>query len=268
MAKAFISYGKSENTLLCDVGAFPISEGSRVVIKTPRGEELGIVEEIVEEETLQDKGEEIPTGEILRVATLEDLAIWQENERKAEEAIPICEEQIEKHQLPIKLIDAEYTLDGTHLIFYFSAQERVDFRELVRSLASIFKVRIEMTQIGARDEAKRFGGLAPCGRILCCYTFLNSLRSITIRMIREQNLFANPSKYTGTCGRLMCCLAFELDYYEKLSKELPNVGTVVETPEGKGTVVDINFLKEAVVVEIEEKGKVLVPKNELRIPQS
>lgn len=266
MAKAIVSYGKSENTLLCDLKDLPLKEGSKVVVKTPRGEELGTVEEIIQEENLEgtEGSGETPQGEILRIATLEDLAVWQENERKAREALPICEEEIEKHNLPMKLLGAEYTLDGTHLIFYFSAQERVDFRALVKSLASIFKVRIELTQIGARDEAKRFGGLGPCGRIVCCSSFLTSFRSITIRMIREQNLLANPSKYTGTCGRLMCCLAYELDFYQKLKEELPPPGTPVETPEGKGTVVDINFLKEAVVVEIEEKGRVLVPKEQVK----
>lgn len=240
-----------------------------MVVKTPRGEELGVVEEIIEDKDLEAKGAEeggeTPEGEILRIATLEDLAIWQENERKAKEALPICEEEIEKHNLPMKLLGAEYTLDGTHLIFYFSAQERVDFRALVKSLASIFKVRIELTQIGARDEAKRFGGLGPCGRVVCCYSFLTSFRSISIRMIKQQNLYANPSKYTGICGRLMCCLAFELDFYQKIKEELPPLGSYVATPEGEGRVVDINPLKEAVVVEIEEKGKVLVPKDEVKL---
>lgn len=266
MAKAIVSYGKSESTLVCEIKELPVKEGVRVVVKTPRGEELGVVEEIVEEESLEggEGTEETPQGEILRLATLEDLQIYEENEKKAKEAIPICEEEISKHNLPMKLLEAEYTLDKTHLIFYFSAQERVDFRALVKSLASIFKVRIELTQVGARDEAKRFGGLGPCGRILCCISFLNSFRSISIRMIREQNLFANPNKYTGTCGRLMCCLAYELDFYQKVKDELPAPGTIVETPEGEGTVVDINFLKEAVLVEIKEKGRVLVPKDQIK----
>ncbi len=252
--------------MLCETKDLSIREGSQVVVKTPRGEELGVVEEIIEENSSDGETEEkTPQGEILRVATLEDLAVWQENEKKARETLPICEKEIEKHNLPMKLLGAEYTLDGTHLIFYFSAQERVDFRVLVKSLASIFKVRIELTQIGARDEAKRFGGLGPCGRIVCCYSFLNSFRSISIRMIGEQGLFANPSKYTGSCGRLMCCLAFELDFYQKIKGELPPPGTVVVTPEGRGRVVEINPLREAVVVEIEEKGRFLVPKNQVRV---
>lgn len=265
MAKAIISYGKSESTLLCELKDLVIKEGSQVVVKTPRGEELGLVEEIIEGETLGggEGGEETLQGEILRVATLEDISAWREKEKKAQEALPICEEEIEKHNLPMKLLGAEYTFDGARLIFYFSSQQRVDFRSLAKSLASIFKVRIELTQIGARDEAKRFGGLGLCGRVVCCHSFLNSFRSISIRMIREQNLFANPSKYTGTCGRLICCLAYELDFYQKVKEELPSPGTLVATPEGKGKVVDVNFLKEAVVVELEEKGRVLIPKEKV-----
>jgi len=263
MGKAIVSYGKSDSTLFCETKDLPLKEGSKVVVKTPRGEELGVVEELIEEENLEVV-EEPSQGEILRVATLEDLAMWQENEKKAKEALSICEEEIKKHGLPMKLLEAEYTLDGTHLVFYFSAQERVDFRALVKSLASIFKTRIELSQIGARDETKRFGGLGPCGRILCCHCFLNSFRSISLRMIKEQNLYANPSKYTGTCGRLACCLAFELDFYQKAREELPTPGTIVATPEGKGRVVDINPIREAVVVEIEEKGRVLVPKSQVR----
>jgi cell fate regulator YaaT (PSP1 superfamily) len=258
MAKAIVTYGKIENTLICDTKDLPLKEGDKVVVKTPRGEELGTVEEIREDATSEES-----EGEILRLATLEDLALYKEREEKAKEAFPICEGEIEKHNLPMKLIAAEYTLDGTHLIFYFSAQERVDFRALVRSLASIFKVRIELTQIGARDEAKRFGGIGPCGRLCCCYLFLNSFRSISLKMLREQNLFANPSKLTGTCGRLMCCLAYELDYYQKMREELPPIGTEVVTPQGKGKVVDLNFLKELVLVEIEEKGVIPFPKEEI-----
>ncbi|MGC8843867.1 MAG: PSP1 domain-containing protein [bacterium] len=262
MAKAIVSYGKVEGTVVCDTKDLSLKEGVKVVVRTPRGEELGTVEEITEEIS----GEE-PEGEILRLATNEDLVLQEEREKKAREALPICEEEIEKHNLPMKLIDAEYTLDGTHLIFYFSAQERVDFRALVRSLASIFKVRIELTQIGARDETKRFGGIGPCGRIVCCYLFLNSFRSISIRMIREQNLFANPSKLTGTCGRLMCCLAYELDYYQQLRQVLPTPGSEVITPEGKGKVVGVNFLKEEVLVEIEEKGTLAFPKEKIALTE-
>lgn len=246
-----ISYGKAENLLLCPLPDFLLKEGEQVVVKSPRGEELGIVMEIKEEE---EKGEEKPEGEILRLVTPEDLSRWEELEKKAKETMPICEEEIEKHNLPMKLIDAEYTLDGKRLIFYFSAQERIDFRALLKSLAKRLKIRIELTQIGARDEAKRFGGLGVCGRVICCASFLTSFRSITLKMLKEQNLLANPNKFTGACGRLMCCLYYEYDYYHKMRELLPKPGATVMTPEGKGKVVDVDVLRERIAVEVEEKG--------------
>ena len=191
-----------------------------------------------------------PLKKVIRVAQAEDFIIHQNNKEKAKEAFKICERKIAEHGLEMKLIDVEYTFDNNKVIFYFTADGRVDFRELVRDLAAIFKTRIELRQIGVRDEAKMIGGLGPCGKPICCATFLGEFEPVSIKMAKEQSLSLNPSKISGLCGRLMCCLKYEQEVYEELLKNIPAVGSIVLTPEGKGTVIETFTLLQMVKVRV------------------
>ena len=195
-----------------------------------------------------------PLKDVIRAATEEDIKIYNENEKKAEEAYKVCEEKIKEHNLDMKLVDVEYTFDSTKLLFYFTADGRVDFRDLVKDLASIYKTRIELRQIGVRDEVKMLGGYGMCGRELCCCNHLSDLNPVSIKMAKEQGLSLNPTKISGVCGRLMCCLKHEQDVYEEKLSRLPSVGSIVKTPEGKGTVEDVEVLKEVLKVKIEKDG--------------
>ncbi|MEA4823769.1 MAG: stage 0 sporulation family protein [Clostridiaceae bacterium] len=215
--------------------------GDRVIVETARGIEMTEVvlpnREIDETELAQ------PLRSVIRRATPEDFKVVEENARRAVDAFEICKKKIAAHKLDMKLIEAEYTFDGTKILFYFAAEGRVDFRELVRDLASVFRMRIELRQIGVRDEAKLFGGLGICGRPLCCATFLDDFQPVSIKMAKEQNLSLNPTKISGTCGRLMCCLKYEHEAYEDLIRTTPRVDAIVQTPAGQGTVVEVNLLK-------------------------
>ncbi len=216
--------------------------GEKVVVETARGIECG---EIAAEPADVPESEIIkPLKKIIRKATKEDIAKLEENKKKEAEALEICEKKIEKHGLGMKLVDVEYTLDGSKILFYFTADGRVDFRELVKDLASVFHTRIELRQIGVRDEAKMLGGLGICGRPFCCSTYIDDLQSvsISIKMAKEQGLSLNPTKISGTCGRLMCCLKYEQESYEHLLRVTPKVGALVNTREGKGVVSDVNLL--------------------------
>lgn len=219
-----------------------------VIVETARGIEFGHVvvgkKQVTEEEIVP------PLKKVLRVATSEDYETHRNNKCKAQEAFTICLDKIEEHGLEMKLIDVEYTFDNNKVIFYFTADGRVDFRELVKDLASIFRTRIELRQIGVRDESKMIGGLGPCGRPICCITFLGEFEPVSIKMAKEQDLSLNPTKISGLCGRLMCCLKYEQDSYEKVLDKMPNIGTVVVTPLGKGTVVDTHTLMERIKVKI------------------
>ena len=195
-----------------------------------------------------------PLKMVIREATEEDIQKVEDNKLREQEAFQICLEKIEKHQLPMKLVGVEYTFDNNKIIFYFTADGRVDFRELVKDLAAIFKTRIELRQIGVRDEAKMIGGLGPCGRAMCCGSFLGEFEPVSIKMAKEQNLSLNPAKISGVCGRLMCCLKFEEETYREINDRLPDVGQEVMTPDGKGTVLDINVLRELIKVAI-NKGE-------------
>ena len=183
-----------------------------------------------------------PLKSIIRVATDKDLVVCEANRKKEKEAFKICLNKIAKHKLEMKLIDVEYTFDNNKILFYFTADGRVDFRELVKDLASVFRTRIELRQIGVRDESKILGGLGVCGRPFCCSTFLGDFQPVSIKMAKEQSLSLNPSKISGTCGRLMCCLKYEQDVYEKLLRTSPKMGAFVKTPDGNGFVIDLNLL--------------------------
>ena len=233
----------------------------KAVIKTERGEEIVKVLKTYEfsEESLKKFNLSSKTlYKVLRRANQDDLNKFIENELFSLEALKICEEKVQKHQLPMKLVKAYTTLNKERIVFYFTAESRVDFRQLVRDLASHFKTRIELRQIGVRDEVKIVGAVGMCGRICCCKEFLECFDSVSLNLAKLQGLPPNPSKLSGTCGRLMCCLKYEeANYYIK--QFLPEVGEEVETPEGKGTVTEINVLLETVTVEIESKGKVTFP---------
>ncbi len=232
-----------------------LKEGDNVIVETARGVEFGKVavsnREIDESEVLS------PLKPVLRFATEEDKKINEENLVKAKQAYSIGAEKIAKHKLNMKLVEVEYTFDGSKILFYFTADGRVDFRELVKDLAAVFRTRIELRQIGVRDEAKLLGGLGVCGRKLCCHSFLGEFIPVSIKMAKEQGLSLNPTKISGTCGRLMCCLKYEQDTYEEMGKGMPSVGAVVQTPDGKGNVISIMTLKHTVCVKLENS---LVPK--------
>lgn len=218
------------------------------VVETARGIEFGHVvvgpKEITEEEIVA------PLKKVIRVALDEDFDIHRENKRKAKEALIICQQKVEEHKLSMKLVDVEYTFDNNKVIFYFTADGRVDFRELVKDLAAIFRTRIELRQIGVRDEAKMVGGIGPCGKVLCCGQFLGEFEPVSIKMAKEQSLSLNPTKISGLCGRLMCCLKYEHNVYEELLEKMPHVGDIIITPEGKGTVVETFTLLEKVKAKV------------------
>lgn len=246
-----------------DPGNLELSPSQDVIVETSRGLEFG---EIVQE--IKEVGnEEIvpPLRLVRRIATEGDYRQLEGNGEKEKEAARVCQEKIESHKLDMKLVDVEYTFDHNKIIFYFTAEGRVDFRELVRDLAAVFRTRIELRQIGVRDEAKIVGGLGPCGRSLCCATFLGDFGSVSIRMAKEQNLSLNPTKISGICGRLMCCLRYEADHYECTRKRCPSPGDQVLTPHGEGKVLSLNVLKETVMVGLHETGaREEVPVSELK----
>lgn len=231
-----------------DPGKLWPAAGSFVIVETARGVEYGQVITGVRE--VADELIASPLKQVIRIATDEDAKHAAENERFEEEAYRICQHKIEEHKLDMKLVGVEQTFDNVKILFYFTANGRVDFRSLVKDLASVFHMRIELRQIGVRDEAKMLGGLGPCGRPICCGSFLGDFQPVSIKMAKEQNLSLNPTKISGVCGRLMCCLKFEQDHYESTRKRMPKVGREVETPEGTGVVVDINVLKETLTVRI------------------
>ena len=226
---------------------FDICVGDHVIVETARGVEYGHVvlgpKEVEDEKVIQ------PLKEVIRLATPKDDAREESNRRKEREAFEICQKKIREHELEMKLIDAEYTFDNNKVLFYFTADGRIDFRELVKDLAAVFKTRIELRQIGVRDETKILGGMGICGRALCCHTYLSEFAPVSIKMAKEQNLSLNPTKISGVCGRLMCCLKNEQETYEYLNRKLPGVGDSVTTPENlKGEVTSVNVLRQLVKV--------------------
>ena len=221
-----------------------VNVGDHVIVETARGLEFGTV--CREQATVNDSELVAPLKNIIRIATEADQKKHEENLAKKDNALRLCQEKIDAHGLEMKLIDVEYTFDNSKVVFYFTADGRVDFRELVKDLASVFRMRIELRQIGVRDEAKMIGGVGSCGRGLCCSTWLRDFEPVSIKMAKVQNLSLNPTKISGICGRLMCCLKYENDIYNELKKGMPNVGERVKTPDGIGVVTDINILENLV----------------------
>lgn len=214
--------------------------GERVVVETQNGNELGIIAE--ENHQINEEDIVSPLKKVLRLATDKDLKRAEENKRKAADALKICEDLVIQHKLDMKLVEVEYSFDGSKIVFFFTSDGRVDFRELVKDLAARFHTRIELRQIGVRDEAKLLGGIGICGQPYCCKRFLNDFQPVSIKMAKEQGLSLNPTKISGSCGRLMCCLKYEEDAYSHLASITPRVGATVKTPQGIGTVTDVNLV--------------------------
>ena len=233
-----------------DPGPYWPTPGDFVIVETTRGIEFGEVVTGVRE--LNDEQLSSPLKQVVRIATAQDVQHAEDNKRREKEAYGICQKKIADHKLDMKLVSVEYTFDNSKILFYFTANGRVDFRSLVKDLAAVFKTRIELRQIGVRDEAKMLGGLGPCGRPICCGAFLGDFQPVSIKMAKEQNLSLNPTKISGVCGRLMCCLKYEEDNYEQTRKRMPKIGKEVITPDGSGVVWDLNIIKETVRVRIQK----------------
>ncbi len=237
-----------------DPEGFDLKLGDNVIVETARGMELGKV--AMEPTDVCENQIVAPLKKIIRIASEDDLAKHKENEKKKQKAMKLCQEKIERRGLEMKLVDVEYTFDNSKVIFYFTADGRVDFRELVKDLAAVFRMRIELRQIGVRDEAKMMGGIGSCGRALCCHSWLSDFEPVSIKMAKVQSLSLNPAKISGICGRLMCCLKYENDIYTELARGIPDAGEKVRTPDGMGRVVDSNLLEGKVRVRlIMEKDK-------------
>lgn len=236
---------------------FEIKRNDHVIVETARGIEFGTV--VLPPKEVEDAKVVQPLKPVLRLATEKDIEQEASNRKKEKEAFRICLEKIKKHELDMKLIDAEYTFDNNKVLFYFTADGRIDFRELVKDLAAVFKTRIELRQIGVRDETKIVGGIGICGRPLCCHTYLSEFAPVSIKMAKEQNLSLNPTKISGVCGRLMCCLNHEEETYEELNRKLPNVGDFVTTSDGlKGEVQSVNVLRQLVkvIVDVDDEKEI------------
>jgi len=229
-----------------------------VIVEADRGLDYGEVLEV------NDVNDDASLKGMVRVVSTDDLKQIKENRQKAKESLKKCSEKAKEHNLSMKLVEAEYSFDKKKIIFYFTSEDRVDFRELVKDLAKVFKIRIEMKQIGVRDETRLFGGIGPCGRRLCCATFLKNFEPVSIKMAKQQRLPLNPSKISGICGRLMCCLFYEYKAYRELAKGLPKEGEKIETSKGKGKVISVNVLKRLVYVEFEGGAieKIVFPQNQ------
>ncbi len=241
-------------------------KGDKAIVETARGLECGEV--ATENSDVPDESIVAPLKPVIRHATKEDLATVEQNKEKEKKAFQICEEKIAHHGLDMKLVDVEYTFDSSKILFYFTADGRVDFRELVKDLAGIFRTRIELRQIGVRDGAKKLGGFGICGRPFCCNTFLGEFQPVSIKMAKEQGMSLNPVKISGTCGRLMCCLKYEQDTYEHLLRHTPKVGAIVETVEGRGTVIENNLITGMLKVRLDRRSDaapVLVERHSVKL---
>lgn len=244
---------------------FEIEKNMDVVVETARGLEYGKI--VVGPKGIEEKELVSPLKPIIRIATPEDTAIYLENKEKAKETFELCQQKIKEHDLTMYLIDCEYTFDRNKLIFYFTAEGRIDFRELVKDLAAIFKTRIELRQIGVRDEAKSIGGLGPCGRRLCCSSWLGDFQPVSIKMAKDQSLSLNPTKISGICGRLFCCLKYEHDVYAEAIDAMPVVGALVKVEEVKGKVIEINPLLEQAKIEFNDKTIKICHREEIKVLQ-
>lgn len=262
-----IRFKKAGKIYYFDPDNIELAVNDGAIVETTRGVEYG---KVVQPLKVVDEGEVVaPLKKVIRKATPEDDAKLAANKIKEKEAYQICLAKIKEHGLPMKLIDVEQTFDDNKIIFYFTADGRVDFRELVKDLAAIFRTRIELRQIGVRDEAKMCGGLGCCGRELCCASWLGEFAPVSIRMAKDQHLSLNPTKISGICGRLMCCLKYENEVYEEAKQHFPEVGTIVDTPMGLAKVTGYNIFKNTVTVEIKESKNVLdIPVKEVKINQT
>ena len=243
-----VQFQKNGKLYYFDANGFEVKPGDYVVVDTARGHDLGEVAmgtRDIDEETWKN-----PLKKTIRIASEQDIQHGIDNREKEKEAFSICQKKIAEHKLEMKLVSVEYAFDNSKILFFFTANGRVDFRSLVKDLASIFKMRIELRQIGVRDEAKMLGGLGPCGRPICCGTFLDQFQPVSIKMAKEQNLSLNPTKISGVCGRLMCCLKYEQEHYEMTRKKMPKIGREVTTPDGTGPVTELNIVKETVFVRL------------------
>lgn len=262
-----VRFQKAGKVYYFSPGEYDVKEGDTVIVETIKGVEHGeavMVDKTLNGEQLEKLGKNIKT--IIRKCTDEDFKIIEKNKKKEQDAFKICEEKIKVHGLKMNLIDVECTFDNNKMLFYFTAENRVDFRELVKDLASIFRTRIELRQIGVRDEAKMLGGLGICGQPFCCSRFMGAFQPVSIKMAKEQGLSLNPTKISGTCGRLMCCLKYEQDSYEDLLKTTPKVGAIVKTADGKGVVQEVNLLTGKLKVKIDKSEKIVsVDKNDVTL---
>lgn len=250
-----VRFKKAGKIYYFDPGDYQVVLNEHVIVETVRGIEFGKV--VINNKKVDEHDVVLPLKRVLRIANDNDHKVLEENQVAAKEALDSCLEKVVEHSLDMKVVDVEYTFDRNKIIFYFTADGRVDFRELVKDLASIFRTRIELRQIGVRDEAKMLGGIGPCGRMLCCSTFLGDFEPVSIKMAKDQNLSLNPAKISGLCGRLMCCLKYENDDYEMAKKELPDIGEDITTPDGKGRVVGLNILEKLIQVDLFELERVI-----------
>ena len=243
-----VQFQKNGKLYYFDSDGFEARPGDFVIVDTARGYDLAEV--AMGPREIEDENWHTPLKKTIRIATEQDIQHGRDNRQKEKEAFSICQKKILEHKLEMKLVSVEYAFDNSKILFFFTANGRVDFRSLVKDLASIFKMRIELRQIGVRDEAKMLGGLGPCGRPICCGSFLEQFQPVSIKMAKEQNLSLNPTKISGVCGRLMCCLKYEQEHYENTRKRMPKIGREVTTPDGSGPVTDLNIVKETVFVRL------------------
>ena len=245
-----IRFKKPGKIYFFDPDELEINKLDKVVVETAMGQELGEV--VISKRAVPEESLTAPLKKVVRIATPKDLKHKEENQKKEEEAFKICEEKIKKYKLDMHLTEVEYKFDNSKILFYFTADGRIDFRELVKDLAAVFRTRIELRQIGVRDEVKRIGGNGVCGRELCCCSFLGNFETVSIKMAKEQNMSLNPSKISGNCGRLMCCLKYEQEVYEEKLDRLPKIGAIVKTEDGEGVVDSIETLKEIIRVKLKD----------------
>ena len=261
-----VRFKNAGKTYYFSPGNLQIGMNDLVIVETARGVECGQV--VIANRKVEDDKIVAPLKQVIRMATPKDIAQMEENRKREKEAFRVCQEKIQQHGLDMNLVEVEYTFDNNKILFYFTADGRIDFRELVKDLAGIFRTRIELRQIGVRDESKMLGGLGICGRPFCCSTFLGDFQPVSIKMAKEQNLSLNPTKISGTCGRLMCCLKYEQEAYEDLIRITPRVGSVVRTPEGNGVVIENNLLTGMLKVTLDkapEGAPLLVHRGDVKI---
>ena len=245
-----VRFKKAGKVYLFDPGYIILNIKDKVIVETVMGEDIGEV--VINNKEIDEKNSE-PLKKIIRLANEKDLKKLEENKKNEIKAFKVCKEKIKKHKLEMNLVDVEYSFDNSKIIFYFTADGRIDFRDLVKDLAAIYKTRIELRQIGVRDEVRKIGGNGVCGRELCCCSFLNDFDIVSIKMAKEQSASLNPSKISGNCGRLMCCLKYEQEVYDEKIKRLPKIGSIVKTKDGEGIVTAVEVLKEMLKVQFEKE---------------